>query len=270
MINDYDLRKIILHLVSGADTKLTPAAITNKIFAELSIDKKTTRKTIRQLISDGELTYTYTYGSSFLEKSFNRPVRISKSVVVKPYNVTYTPGPPDIVINIFPGISFGSGEHPTTRLSVQAIEYILNEKQIIKDLPNATVLDIGTGSSILAITALKFGVGSGIGVDTDACARSEAKTNIRINGFEKRIKTIKNLQKINQKFSLITANLRYPDIISLFPLIHKCSDIKNAVVISGLRPEETDPVTDLYTEKYFKFLLKTTEKKWSCLIFKKR
>ncbi len=263
------LTKTILKFISDSDIKLTPAAIANKVYTELSVNKKTTRKTITRLVSKGELAYTYTYGSSYLEKSFNRPVKISKSVIVKPFNLAYKSEPSDIVINIFPGISFGSGEHPTTRLSVFAIEYILSEIKIIKDLHNATVLDIGTGSGILAITALMFGLKSGIGVDTDACSRSEAKKNIRINGFEKKIKIIKNLEKMNEKFSLITANLRYPDIISLYPVIHKCSDSNSAVVISGLRPEETGAVIDLYTEKYFKFLLKTTEKKWSCLIFKK-
>ncbi|MCD6586225.1 MAG: 50S ribosomal protein L11 methyltransferase [Desulfobacteraceae bacterium] len=196
-------------------------------------------------------------------------MRISSSVIVKPYNKTYSPVNTDIVINIFPGVSFGSGEHPTTRLSIQGIEYALKNQKLIRDFHHSTVLDIGTGSGILAITALKFGIETGIGLDTDPCSISEAKKNAQINGLENRIRILYPSEQPKATFSFITANLRFPDIMNLFPVISKKSAPGAPVVLSGIRPEETDAIIDRYTKKYFKCLLTSEEKNWSGLVLQK-
>ncbi len=243
--------------------------IENAIRRQSGIDRKQIRLAISQMVANSELAYTYIYGISCLEPSFHRPVRISPSIVVKPYNMDFNATASDSVIDIFPGISFGSGAHPTTRLSVQAIEYALKDKRCITNFCGSTVLDIGTGSGILAITALKLGIGTGVGVDTDACARSEAIQNASINGYADRIRIADKSETIDSKFSLVTANLRLPDIIALYPLITRCTDKNSIIVLSGIRPHETDEVTDRYTQQYFTCLFKKEEKGWSCLIFKK-
>jgi ribosomal protein L11 methyltransferase len=189
--------------------------------------------------------------------------------VVKPYNIAFRPNAEDIVIDIFPGISFGSGAHPTTRLSVQGIEYALREKQLIKNFSGSTVLDIGTGSGILAIAALKLGIETGIGVDTDACARAEAVKNTDINGYVHKIRIMDKSEIIDSVFSLVTANLRLPDIMMLYPFITQTSNTNGIIVISGLRPFETDTVSKCYTQRYFTCLWRKEEKGWAGLVFAK-
>jgi ribosomal protein L11 methyltransferase len=243
--------------------------IENAIHRQSGIPRSQIRLAVKRLVAESELTYTYVYGTSCLEPSFHRPVRISPSVVVKPYNMDFDGSDGDIVIDLFPGISFGSGAHPTTRLSIQGIEYALKEKQFITNFTGSTVLDIGTGSGILAIAALKLGIFSGMGVDTDACARAEALKNVELNGYKDRITIIDTSEAIDATFSLVTANLRFPDIMALYPLITRWTDKSGVVVISGLRPHETDEVTERYTQQYFTRLLNKTEKGWSCLVFKR-
>ncbi|RJP85563.1 MAG: hypothetical protein C4518_15805 [Desulfobacteraceae bacterium] len=263
------LKKTILDLVAASQTKLSQQVVENIIHRRSGIHRKLIRPAIRSLVAESELTYTYAYGSSFLEPSFHRPVRISPSIVVKPYNMDFNATAPDIVIDIFPGISFGSGAHPTTRLSVQGIEYALKEEQFIRNFKGSTVWDIGTGSGILAIAALKLGIETGIGVDTDACARSEAIKNVEINGYKDRIAIVDESETLDSKFSLITANLRLPDIMTLYPLITQGSDRNGIVIISGIRPHETDSVFDRYSQQHFTCLLKKEEKEWACLVFKR-
>ena len=268
-IDAEELKKTILDVVAGSQTKLSQQMIESAVHRQSGIPRKQIRLAVKRLVAESELTYTYIYGISCLEPSFHRPVRISPSIVVKPYNMDFDASDGDIVIDIFPGISFGSGAHPTTRLSVQGIEYALKEKQCITNFTGSTVLDIGTGSGILAIAALKLGIFSGMGVDTDACARAEALKNVELNGYKNRIAIVDKSEAIESTFSLIAANLRFPDIMALYPLITRSTDKKAIVVISGLRPHETDAVTERYTQQEFACLLNKAEKGWSCLVFKR-
>ena len=263
------IKKHIMDLVTGSETRLSQQAIENTLRRQRGVDRKPIRQAIRELVAESSLTYTYIYGASYLEPSFKRPVRISASIVVKPHDMDYRSGCGDMVIDIFPGISFGSGAHPTTRLSVQGIEYALKDKQLINNFKGSTVLDIGTGSGILAIAALKLGIETGTGVDTDACARSEAVKNVAINGYNGKIMIVDKSETIDSIFSLITANLRFPDIMTLYPLITRWAGKNGIVVISGLRPHETDAVTGRYGQQHFSCLLKTEEKGWACLVLKK-
>jgi len=267
--NNKPLKQIILDLIFDSDKKLSQSEIENRLSSQFALKRKTVRKAIIELISDKELEYTYVFGNSYVEKSFNKPVRISHSVIVKPYNQTYMPTDSDIVIDIFPGVSFGSGEHPTTRLSVQGIEYAIKDKNLIADVSDSNVFDIGTGSGILAIAALKLGIKTGIGTDTDLCSISEAKKNAHINALGNRLNILNASETIDEAFSFITANLRFPDIMKLFPLISKSTKPDAPVVLSGIRPQEIDAVIKRYTQKEFKCLRTSEEKKWACLVLQK-
>jgi ribosomal protein L11 methyltransferase len=263
------LKQKIQALIEESDRKLSPGAIENILLSDCALPRRTIRNALHSLIADGELEYTYAFGSSYVETSFNRPVRISDAVVVKPFNMTYPAKPTDIVIDIFPGVSFGSGTHPTTRLSVRGIEYALKDRRLIHDFKDTAILDIGTGSGILAICAMKFGIETGIGVDTDPCSINEAKKNAQINHLEDRLYISKPVVFRDQKFSMIAANLRFPDIMTIFPVIAEHSAPLAPVVLSGLRPEETEPVLSLYAENHFQCLSVSEEKNWSCLVLQK-
>ncbi len=274
MIATKTLKQQILNLIEDSEKKLSPSAIENILSSELHIQRKAIRTALTGLVSDAELEYTYIFGSSYVEKSFSRPVKISSSVVVKPYNMTYPADDadfsPNIIIDIFPGASFGSGEHPTTRLSVQGIEYALKDRNLISDFKGSTMLDIGTGSGILAIAALKFGIQTGIGLDTDPCSVSEAKKNAQINDLAGRLRISDASASMDGSFSLITANLRFPDIMKLFPVIADNAGANAPVILSGIRPEEKKSVLARYTTDGFQCLMTSEEKNWSCLVLQKK
>jgi hypothetical protein len=108
-------------------------------------------------------------------KKYYKPFKLSDKIVVKPSWENYNKEHDDIVIEIDPGMAFGTGTHETTRMCIEALEKYVT--------PDTTVFDIGTGSGILAITAAKLGAKEVTGVDLDPVAVDSAKTNIKSSSF---------------------------------------------------------------------------------------
>jgi ribosomal protein L11 methyltransferase len=262
--------KGILKTVSDSLEKLTPIALEKIAFKKYALEKKQVKSIIQDLIARRELVYTYQYGSSFLERSFNRPVRISKHVVIKPQENSFIPNQNDVVIQLNRGASFGTGEHPTTRLAVRGIEYVLKECNVFKGSKKSCLLDVGTGSGILVIAAVLLGVKEGMGIDTDPCSIAEAKENIKINGLEHRIHIYdRGFEKIDRVFSMITANLRYPTIKRLLPYMYKTVHKNGFIVLSGVKTDEIGDLLDIYKDKGFLCRWKENEQDWASVVFEK-
>jgi ribosomal protein L11 methyltransferase len=270
-VNKYNLLKQkAAETVLESDRCLTQLDIEKEFANRYFYPKKQIKQAIKALVAEQTLAYTYKYGHTFLEKSFNKPVRISKRVVIKPPGIAYRPEAGDLVIEILHGASFGNGEHPTTRLAIRGVEYALSSDRFLRDEQNTFALDIGTGSGVLAITAVLFGINRAAVIDIDPVARSEAKKNILLNKLSDRI-SIHNqpLDDINRQFSLITANLRYPTLKKLYSSLNHITKYKAVVVISGLRASEMSDVQKLYTQKDFKLERKEVEKGWGAMVFEK-
>jgi len=270
LANTNPIRKAILETVSGSQTKLTPIALKKTTAEKFALEKKQVKLIIQGLIDRGELIYTYQYGSTFLEKSFNRPVRISKHVVIKPPENSFASKPGDVVINLAKGASFGAGQHPTTRLAVKGIDYVLKECGDVKENNKTCLLDIGTGSGILVTAAVLMGIKKGMGIDTDPCSIAEAKENIKINGLEHRIDICdRAFEKIDRVFSMITANLRYPTIKRLLPYMYKAVQKRGLVVLSGIKTSEIKDLLHVYKKKGFLCRWKEKEQDWVGVVFEK-
>jgi ribosomal protein L11 methyltransferase len=264
------IRQKVFETVSESKKKLTYGELKKRLSQEFAVHKKILKTAISELVADRQLIYTYNLGCSFLEKSFNKPTRISKRVVLKPPGMSYTPQSDDVVMDIAQGASFGSGEHPTTRLAVRGIEAALSEKNRFSKTNPARALDIGTGSGILAIAAVSLGVKQALAIDIDPCSISEAKKNIRLNSMEHRIQVFdRDIEQINEKFSLITANLRYPTLVRLCSHISKLMEQPGMVVISGIKTHEVTDILDTYTRKGFRCTWKAVEKEWVGMVFVK-
>jgi ribosomal protein L11 methyltransferase len=228
----------ILQTIEDHAKKITSRDLEKKIVQRISVGRREFQTALKALVAAGELAYTNLYGCTFIEKSFNRPVRVGSRVILTPPERHPVLDGSDIAVMLRPGASFGCGQHPTTRLAIQGIEYALETRRICDGIPNATLLDIGTGSGVLAICALKMGIHRAMGTDMDPCAIAEAGENAKINGLSQRFTVLDvPAEEINGQFHLITANLRYPTLARLCPYIATHIPENGAAILSGIREE---------------------------------
>jgi ribosomal protein L11 methyltransferase len=260
----------IVKYVSASFVRLTPRFLKKTICETYGLGEVRAEAALRDLVARGELEYTYEFGSTYLVRSFNKPVRISARVVVKPPGHRYRPLTDEVVIQIKPGAAFGDGRHPTTRLSVNAIEFLINDVRPGWLNENCSVLDIGTGSGILAIAAVCLGVKRGVGIDVDLCAIAEAGQNVKLNHLQDRLVISgREIQDIDSCYSLVIANLRYPSLKNLYPQITKLTDSGGWAVLSGFRSHEREDLMDLYTANHFECTRSAAELDWAAALLKR-
>jgi ribosomal protein L11 methyltransferase len=264
------VRENVLSIVATASAKITPPILGKLIFERYGLNKKQIKTVIRDLVFSGELTYTYEFGSTFLERSFGKPVRISRYVVLTPPDHSYRSKPKDVVVQIKPGASFGAGRHPSTRMAIKGIEYVLLGDQTIGKRQNSTVLDIGTGSGVLLITAILCGMNTGLGIDIDCCARVEAAENVRINGLEAQADISgQSLADIHQRFSIILANLRCPSLKKMVRQVNEIADSDGFLIFSGIKDNELDDLLKVYEKMRFKSVWTDNELGWAGVVLRR-
>ncbi len=264
------VRENVLSIVATATAKITPSALGKLIFERYGLNKKQIKTVIRDLVFSGELTYTYEFGSTFLERSFGKPVRISRFVVLTPPDHSYRPKSKEVVVQIKPGASFGAGRHPSTRLAIKGIEYVLLGDQAIDKRYDSTVLDIGTGSGVLIITAILCGMNTGLGIDIDGCARVEAVENVRINGLEAQTDISgRSLADIHQRFSIILANLRCPSLKKMVRRVNEIAGPDGFLIFSGIKDNELDDLLKVYEKMRFKRVWTDNELGWVGVVLRR-
>jgi ribosomal protein L11 methyltransferase len=265
------IQKQIMEMMAASAVRISPQYFEKTISETYDLEKTRAKQMLKDLIGQGELEYTYEFGSTYLVRSFSKPVRISTRVVIVPAGHSYSPEPDDVIIQIKSGAAFGGGRHPTTRLSVKAIEYVLKIVNPGGLHQRSSVLDIGTGSGILAMAAVCQGVKKGLGIDIDPCAIAEARGNIELNHLQGQLViSDRDIDSIDRAFSMVIANLRYPSLKNYYPQISKLTDPNGWVVLSGFRPHERDDLMDLYTAEYFKCIWTADEIGWAAAALKRK
>lgn len=135
-------------------------------------------------------------------------LRVGQRMVIKPTWQEYNPQPEDVVVILDPGMAFGTGLHPTTQMCLQALEKHL--------VPGTRVLDLGTGSGILAIAAAKLGAGSVLALDNDPLAVRVAQANVQANRVQEVVNVeLGSLDKATGKFDLVLVNILAQVIIEM-------------------------------------------------------
>lgn len=262
------IQKTIHQQVINARRRFTFSDLERRIAHQEDCPRTTVRAAIRGLIEQGILEYRYMFGQSYLAMSFRNPVHVSAQFTIVPPDYSGNLPTHPHRIAIAPGVSFGSGRHPTTRLALQTLEdgwdHLLS-----KGLSNIqSVIDIGTGSGILAIAAAGLGAKTVLALDVDACARSEARLNIDQNPRAAAV-TVSDmpLASIEKRFDMVIANLRLPTLILISDWIQAHLQSDGCVVISGFREDEWDRLRACYTDQGFHSMGQHSLAGWSAGLF---
>jgi ribosomal protein L11 methyltransferase len=260
-------RDAVLDILFESENNLTARAYIKKIALELSLGFPQAKKILQSLVDEQELVYQDLYGGTYVTQSFLKPVRVADHFFLKPPGRKSLAGPNDIDILLDQGISFGSGHHPTTRLSLKAIDTLFfNSPEITfdKNLPGA---DIGTGSGVLAIALCLAGLKRCKAWEIDPNAVVEAKKNVAVNGLSHCITIIDDyMHPCEYQFSLICANLRYPTLKQLSGIIKSSLCSKGVIILSGIRQWEKQALIDHYTKTGFSLIWQRDDKNWSTVI----
>ena len=171
-------------------------------------------------------------------KQYYHPVKLGERVVIKPSWEEYQPEKDDVIIELDPGMAFGTGTHITTSMCIQSLEEIIKAGD--------HVFDIGTGSGILAITAAKLGAEKVLAVDFDEVAVKIAKENVAINNVDLNITVTQGdlLKNIDEQASVIIANIVADIIIKLLPDIPARLNDQGIFLASGIIADRLADVTE--------------------------
>ena len=195
-------------------------------------------------------------------KQYFKPRKVGRRIVVAPTWEAYTPSGDEIVVRIDPGMAFGTGQHETTTLCVQALEDVLPR------YPRARVLDVGTGSGILAICAVKLGATSALGTDNDPEAVTAAGENVAVNELGKvvEISGETNFQKLPGEFPIVVANILAETLIALAPGLKGRLAPGGTLILSGILAHLAQNVTRAYQEIGFGAPDVRRDGEWVCLV----
>lgn len=188
-----------------------------------------------------------------LTQSQFEPIRVSERLWIVP-SWHQAPDPQAIVLVLDPGMAFGTGSHPTTRLCLEWLE-----RQV---LPGMSMLDYGCGSGILAIAAARLGAGDVIGVDIDPQAVIAARNNAEENGVCARFQDSAN--ELHGQFDLVVANILANPLKVLAPLISAHVRRGGSLALSGILFEQADELIAAYTP-YLELRIVDTRDGWICL-----
>ena len=193
-------------------------------------------------------------------KQYFKPLRIGRKLVIKPSWEYFDPLPGDHVLDLDPGMAFGTGGHPTTRLCLEALEDYVR--------PGMTVADIGTGSSILSLAAARLGAQRVIATDIDLLPRKIAAENVARNGLADTIAVV-DLQAFDELATdcdLIVANIVANTIVELAPSLPARMKPGGYFLASGIVDNHTELVSDALRSVGLVPVERRGEDIWVCLV----
>lgn len=205
-------------------------------------------------------------------KTYFKPTKISERLVIQPTWETYEAKPHETVIRLDPGMAFGTGAHATTALCMRALEAVVRRGD--------RVVDVGTGSGILAITAAYLGAGRVLALDLDPVAVSSAKDNVRLNGLEGSVAVersdllgfLKSSEDTDWKLPVhvIVANILAEIVVSLADDAFGLLDAGGAYVVSGIIESKEREVEDGLKRAGFAVTGRDADQGWVALVARKQ
>jgi len=193
-----------------------------------------------------------------------KSIRVSRRIIIKPTWRKAAKRRGRIIIEIDPGMAFGTGSHASTRMCLRAADSLSHA------IRGNSVLDVGTGSGILAITAARLGADRVLGIDTDPEALKVARKNIRLNNVNKKVSISRRpMERMRPAFFIAFANIIAEELIRIaVPLSARIMD-KGFLILSGILGDRAKEVEDVYKGHGFNVFRIYTEGEWVCMVLKK-
>jgi ribosomal protein L11 methyltransferase len=196
-----------------------------------------------------------------------KPLRIGRRLLIVPSWEEPHSQPDDIVLRLDPGMAFGTGGHETTRLCLELLEQIMDN---MPTLLSPSVLDLGTGSGILAMAAVQLGAGRVCAVDIDPLAVEVARENLAINGLLDQVEcSTTPLESLDGCFNVIMANILAEELVRLAPFLSERLSTGGSLVLSGILAEKEGLVRNGFSPQPLEYLDTLREGEWVALHYRK-
>lgn len=197
-----------------------------------------------------------------------KALRVGRRLLIVPSWEEARPCPDDIVLHLDPGMAFGTGGHETTRLCLELLERIMDE---MPALVSPSILDLGTGSGILAMAAVQLGAGRVCAVDIDPQAVEVAQNNLAANGLSGQVEfSTTPLESMTASFDIILANILAEELVRLAPHLTERLTSGGLLVLSGILAEKESMVRKGFAPYPLNYQETLHEGEWVAILYRKR
>lgn len=195
-------------------------------------------------------------------KAYYKPIKIGSRIVIVPAWEKYDASPEELIVRMDPGMAFGTGTHETTRLVIGLLEKYT--------APGVRMLDVGTGSGILAICASRLGAGECKAYDIDPMSVRVARENIADSGLTNitcdQSDLLRSVDLSGGKYGLVCANIVADIIIRMTPDVHRYIADDGVLLASGIIMERSQDVIDCFEQHGFEIVERAEENGWCALV----
>jgi ribosomal protein L11 methyltransferase len=200
-------------------------------------------------------------------KAHFKPARIGRQLVIKPSWEEYPAAAGDVVLELDPGMAFGTGTHATTRLCLEALEELFAGASL-PDRP--AVLDVGCGSGVLSIAAAKLGAGRVVAVDIDPVAVQVTEENAGLNHVAAAIEASTTpLADLGGSFGIVLANILAEELVRLADELTGRLAPGGFLILSGILREREAYVRAGFASQPLELAAVTAADDWCCLVYRR-
>lgn len=196
-------------------------------------------------------------------EKYYKPLKIGERIIIKPTWEDYDQEPNDIVIELDPGMAFGTGTHETTEMCAEALESFVK--------PGDHIYDIGCGSGILSIVAAKLGAEKVTAIDIDPVCIDVSNENIKINHVEDRVQAHQGdlFNVVSDEVDLIVSNIIAEVIAGMVKDLNKYLKDGGIFITSGIILSKVELVENALRDNNFEIIETKRLREWACIIARK-
>lgn len=197
-----------------------------------------------------------------------KPTRIGQRLVIKPTWETFAAGDDDILLELDPGMAFGTGTHATTRLCLELLENLVYGESALEQ--NRDVLDVGCGSGVLGIAAALFGAGRVDAIDIDPIAVAVTAENAAVNNVGSIVAASATpLAEVTGQYAIVLANILAEELVKMSSLLVEKVAAGGFLILSGILTEREEFVLAGFSSQPLTLHSVTRQEEWCCIVFRK-